>query len=206
LRRAQDGGPTTKHPQSTHNHNHSTYPYSRGRGRYQYPKFAPARPAPPPKSVEIGGEIFKASTNKLTRQTSSGAFIFMVQLGSRPRDSNAVDLTNLCNVSSDPSSSSSTPTPASYPSSRGKSRPPRARGRFAMQQSGIRVYKPRLAGRGHHANMSLVLNKVNKCALLSEVNHCSNYRCASASRKAKLEKQCPFFSRTGAQGISHVFR
>lgn len=204
MRRAQDEGPTTKHPQSTHNHNHSTYPYSRGRGRYQYPKFAPVRPASPPKSVEIGGEIFKASTNKLTRQTSSGAFISMVQLGSRPRDSNAIDLTNPCNVSSDPSSSSS--TPVSYPSTRGKSRPSRARGRFAMQQSGIRVYKPRLAGRGHHANMSLVLNKVNKYALLSAVNHYSNCRRASASKKARLEKQCPFFSRTGAQGISHVFR
>jgi len=76
-----------------------------------------------------------------------------------------------------------------------------------MQQSGIRVYKPRIAGRGLHPNMSLVLNNANKCALMCRANHLPNYICPRASSKrAKFQKQCPFFSRTGVLGTSLIFR
>ncbi|KAG9053937.1 hypothetical protein FS842_006724 [Serendipita sp. 407] len=69
LRQARDTDPTRS--QSGSSSNHGPYQYSyRGRGRYQYPKFAPSRPLTTSKNVEIGGEVFKASSNKLTRQVT----------------------------------------------------------------------------------------------------------------------------------------
>lgn len=75
LRQARDG-PTVggSQPYGTYQ-----YPRGRGRGRYQYNKFVPIRSLPEPsKDVEIGGQMFKASTNKLTRQTDAGMSLIHV--------------------------------------------------------------------------------------------------------------------------------
>lgn len=78
-------------------------------------------------------------------------------------------------ITKSPESTNVEPTkPPSYtPKTRGYG----TRGRHLTSKSRGRGYKPR--GR-LHPNMSLVLNKINK-----------------QTKKAKLDKQCPFFSRTG---------
>ncbi|KAG8823933.1 hypothetical protein FRC19_002858 [Serendipita sp. 401] len=147
LRQARDTDPTRS--QSGSSSNHGPYQYSyRGRGRYQYPKFAPSRPLTTSKNVEIGGEVFKASSNKLTRQVTPAG-------------------------SSTPvASSASAPV---QPTSQSRAQRFASRGTYRSNQNRTQGYKPR--GRRHH-NMSLILNKAQP-------------------KKEKVEKQCPFFSRTG---------
>ncbi|PVG03410.1 hypothetical protein CPB86DRAFT_695325 [Serendipita vermifera] len=134
--------------------NHHDYPkFStfRGRGRYPYNKFVQTRYTP-----------------STTKSVEIDGHVFQASSNKLTRQ--------------EVSDNQNVPTPSSSASQiRPKPSAPSTWNRYSAQQSGIRVYKPRIAGRRHHPNMSLVLNKVNNMF----------------SKRLKPAKQCPFFTRTG---------